>query len=268
MADFFIVFLKNELKLLCLFPGTMILCGLLVWLSARAVLHLFCGNRVFHITAAIGTPVHELGHALFCPIFGHRIDKLRLWSPSAEDGLYGYVNHSYSRRSLWANLGNLFISAGPIFSGMGVVVLTLILCYPAQWEAFFAAIGQIGEPEEILKTLPRHLGMLIASVPSAFSEHPVLACIGLVVMLSVALHISLSVQDIKTSGTGLLIYVLLSLPVTALLMLFGLTDAVHGFLVRGICLMLSLFSLVLALCLVWIVVALLFRLLRKLICGR
>ncbi len=268
MPAFFTSFLQNEFKLLCLFPGTMILCGLLVWLSSRAVLRLFCGNRVFHITAAIGTPVHELGHALFCPIFGHRIDELRLWSPTAEDGLYGYVNHSYKRRSLWANLGNLFISAGPIFSGMGVVVLTLFLCYPAQWKAFFFAIGEVGELGAIVTVLPRHLGTLIASLPSAFSEHPVRAIIGLIVMLSVALHISLSVQDIKTSLSGLLIYVLLTLPVTAILMLFGLTESVHGFLVRGICFLLSLFSLVLTLCLVWILIALIFRLLRRLICKR
>ena len=43
---------------------------------------------------------------------------------------YGYVEHSYNPRNLWARLGNLFIGIGPIFSGLGVVVLLLWLCFP------------------------------------------------------------------------------------------------------------------------------------------
>ncbi|MBQ2734520.1 MAG: hypothetical protein IJF33_01675, partial [Clostridia bacterium] len=93
-------------RLVLLTLGTVVLCGLSVRLCSCVFSRLLGSgaSRIFDVTATIGTPIHELGHALMCPLFGHKIKKMRLWLPTAQDGTYGFVEHSYSKRNLWARL--------------------------------------------------------------------------------------------------------------------------------------------------------------------
>lgn len=48
------------------------------------------------LTGLIGIPIHELGHAYFCLIFGHKIKNIKLFSFSSFEYSLGYVNHSYN----------------------------------------------------------------------------------------------------------------------------------------------------------------------------
>ena len=43
----------------------------------------------------LGTIIHELGHALFCIIFRHKITEMKLFDPDPETGTLGYVQHTY-----------------------------------------------------------------------------------------------------------------------------------------------------------------------------
>ncbi|MGE5315415.1 MAG: hypothetical protein ACM3Q4_12035 [Acidobacteriota bacterium] len=79
------------------------------------------------VTGWLGTPVHELGHAVFCILFGHRITGMRLFSPVPRDGSLGYVEHAFNRKNLYHQIGNFFIGAGPIISG------TLVLHLLMRW---------------------------------------------------------------------------------------------------------------------------------------
>jgi hypothetical protein len=71
----------------------------------------------------LGTTVHEIGHAFFCLIFGHKISQIKLFSPDPETGTLGYVKHSYNTRSLYQLTGNFFIGSGPILLGMALIFL-------------------------------------------------------------------------------------------------------------------------------------------------
>jgi hypothetical protein len=81
-------------------------------------------------TAWLGTPIHELGHAIFCLLFGHKITEIKFFKPDPVSGVLGYVNHSYNPNSLYQNIGNLFIGAGPLFFGSAVVYLLTITLLP------------------------------------------------------------------------------------------------------------------------------------------
>ena len=140
MGEWIIGLLRYTLEIIVLTLGVVIGCGFIVHLCSHLFVKLMGRKSMvfFNTTAAIGTPVHELGHAIMCLIFGHKITDMKLWIPRPENGVYGYVAHSYNQKNLWQKLGNLFIGLGPIFSGLGVVVLSLWLCFPTQWANYLA----------------------------------------------------------------------------------------------------------------------------------
>ena len=201
--------------------GAVVVCGLCVTLFRRAFLALMggrFGRGVVLTTSILGTPVHELGHALMCPLFGHRIVKMSLWQPSAPDGQLGYVNHAYNKRNLYHVLGNLFISIGPIFSGLGVITLALWLGFPDTFSEYMDAAAELAADGENffvlfaegLKMLPRLLTELIHGDTVPLWGR----ILALLVILSVSQHVSLSPEDIKGALSAIPLYLAIVLLVT------------------------------------------------------
>jgi len=76
-----------------------------------------------------GTLAHELGHILFCPLFGHKITGVRLFSLNSKSKNTGFVSHSFNSRNPYHLAGNFFISIGPLI--LGSILIYLILRYLA-----------------------------------------------------------------------------------------------------------------------------------------
>lgn len=268
MSNVVLDFLLYVGRLLVLTLGVFCVCGFAVRFCSRAFASLWGGNSetVFDLTAVIGTPVHELGHAVMCPLFGHKITAIKLWSPTAKNGVYGYVEHSYNRKNPWAQLGNLFIGIGPILSGLGVVVLTLWLCFPTEWNAYLAAsrVWVVSKDSALLDQVGM-IASLLLSILKAFFVNWLRSLIGILIILSVSLHISLSWADVKGSLGALPLYLLM-------LSVFAIATTVAGVsapVLSGLTLLnlrlLSIFCLVIAFAAVWVVIALLIRLIRMMI---
>ena len=260
MSEFLIAFVQYFGALILLTLGIPVICGLAVGLCSSVFSRLMgSGSRaVFDLTAIIGTPVHELGHAVMCPLFGHRIEKMRLWSPFSENGMYGFVDHSYNKRNPWALLGNLFIGLGPIFSGMLVTVLMLRFCFPEQWLSYLTLSKetlQLETASDVLKSLLALLKML----PKAFMEHPWRSLLGLAVILPISLHISLSWLDIKGSLMAMPIYLLLTLLFALVTQLIGIDRVMTSWLSLLNLRLASLFCVVLAFSVLWVLLGLLIR---------
>lgn len=257
-------YLLYLLKILLMTLGTLIACGFAVRLCAMLFSNLIGYKSItfFNITAAIGTPIHELGHAAMCILFAHRITDICLWSPSAENGVYGYVQHSYNRKNVWARLGNLFIGFGPIFSGLGVTILALWLCFPDQWAGYLSATRGLAitaiEPKEIFDGVLS----LITSMPQAFQTNWILAVVGLIVILPISLHISLSGADIKGSASAVPLFVLLAALFALVTMWIGFDQKVVSGLYLFNLRVLSLFAVVLAFSVIWVLIGVLTRLVR------
>lgn len=262
--NFLLYFLSLTLSTL----GVFFLCGLTVHLISRLFARLLGSGsgKVFDLTSVIGTPIHELGHAAMCKLFCHEITAIRLWNPRPEKGVYGFVEHSYSKRNLWARLGNLFIGMGPLFSGLGVTVLTLWLCMPSLWSDYLAHSSALAVTDPLpFAELIEGVFLLIGGLPKTVAADPLRTILGLVIVLPVSLHISMSPQDLKGSLSSLPIVIgilaILSLatfwtpartPILSGLMLFDLR-------------LLSLFALVIAFSLVWLILAALLRGIKLLI---
>ena len=224
------------LKALWFTLGAVVICGLAVSLCRKLFVSMMgggFGRGVVLATSIIGTPVHELGHALMCLLFGHKITDMALWQPASRDGNLGYVTHAYRKRNLYHILGNLFIGIGPILSGLGVLAMALWVGFPEAFEAYaatassMAAAGEGGLPLflEGMKLLPRMMSEMGSSEVPLWGQ-----IIALLVIFSVAQHVSLSPADIKGALTAIPLYLGILLILTAVCGLMGQNamDAVSG----------------------------------------
>ena len=81
-------------------------------------------------TGWIGTPIHEIGHAVFCIIFGLPIKKIQLFNPDPHALIRGYVSYAYQKNSLFKKVGIFFASAGPIILGTYLLYLAIYFLVP------------------------------------------------------------------------------------------------------------------------------------------
>ena len=245
--------------------GIIVVCGLCVTLCRRTFIAMMgggFGRGVVLTTAMLGTPVHELGHAGMCLLFGHRITAMALWQPSAPGGQLGYVTHVYRPKNLYHILGNLFIGIGPIFSGLAVLTLTLRLGFPNTFHQYMTASSAMASAEENfatlfvegLKMLPRMVEELIYGTDVPLWGR----IIALVVILAVSQHISLSPEDIKNSLKAFPLYLAILLVLTAVCGLIGTMamDTVMGGLSVFSAYLTALFVIVLVSALIQLLVAL------------
>ena len=163
-----------------------ILVGVLPWIVIAFIMQLLSNSirkslaKIFGIQGYIyltcpGVMVHEIGHALFCVIFRHKIVEMKLFSPE-DDGTLGYVNHSYNPNSFYQRIGNFFIGTGPIWFGI------VVLCF-VSW-----------------MLLPNEMN--IGNFFSAAFWGRWQSYIWLYLALTIASHITLSPPDLKGAADG------------------------------------------------------------------
>jgi hypothetical protein len=255
--------------------GAVMICGLAVSLCRRIFVSMMgdgFGRGVVLATSIVGTPVHELGHALMCLLFGHRITAMSLWQPRSSDGNLGYVTHAYRRRNPYHILGNLFIGLGPIFSGLAVLSLALLLGFPDTLSAYVSTASRMAAGGEGTVTLflegLKILPGIVEELTVSGSVPLWMKIIALLVILSVSQHISLSPADVKGALTALPIYLSLVLILTAVcgLLVESAMDTVTGALTLFSAYLTVLFVIVLVTSLLQLAIALPVWLIRKL-CG-
>ena len=76
------------------------------------------GRKGFLLTAWIGVPIHELGHAIMCVLFRHKIVGTQFFPTDTSQGALGYVQHQYNQKVYINELGT---------SSLELVLLFLVL---------------------------------------------------------------------------------------------------------------------------------------------
>ncbi len=122
--------------------GLVALFGILIAIFRKIFLGLSGNIGAFVLLAfgIVGTPIHELSHALMCVLFGHKITGIKLFSPTAKGGNLGYVNHTYNPRNLYHQAGNFFIGVAPVLVGSGVILGLMYLLVP---DIFASVTGEL-----------------------------------------------------------------------------------------------------------------------------
>jgi len=166
----------------------------------------------------LGTITHELGHAIFCLIFRHKITTLKLFEPDPETGTLGYVEHTYDSSSLYQQVGNFFIGIGPILLGTALIYLLLYLLLGLN-PFTFSANASIASPHvyswnilnQILHTLWTSSTNLLSEVFSRHNLSTWQLYVFIYLSFSIGSSITLSPSDIKGTFKGLSIIIILIL---------------------------------------------------------
>jgi len=168
------------------------------------------GADIYIWLTAPGIMIHELGHAFFCLVLGHKIVAMKLFAPN--DQTLGYVRHSFNNRSLYQRIGNFFIGTGPIWFGSVIVLLLLRLLLGVP------LASQGAPPTETLQST-HGLTVLTMDVIAASWR----AFVGLLrtahinswrfwvfayLVICIGSHITLSLADLQGAGQGLLALIL------------------------------------------------------------
>jgi hypothetical protein len=167
---------------------------------------------------APGIIVHELGHAFFCVVFGHRIMRMNLFRPGSHDGTLGYVKHAFDPGSLYQRIGNFFIGTGPIW--FGTIVIYLMSRYMLNASAF----NSINDIELTTDTLSSWSGvvfvahniinMVLSVIQSMFNFQLFSRWefyIFIYLVFVIGNNITLSLPDIRNSADGLIVLIVILL---------------------------------------------------------
>ena len=208
--------LKSFLLQILLTIGVIVIFGYTIALIRRA----FCritgraGSKILLATGIVGTPIHELSHAVMCIIFGHKIKQIKLYQPNSTDGALGYVTHSYNKRNVYHLIGNFFIGIAPIICGNGVILLLMRLIIPDISSDIWISLEAVSESDvssyfvfiiEFLKTLFDPLNFDNA-----------LFWVFIVLAIMISSHMELSGADIKNGASGFAVIAAILLTVDVL----------------------------------------------------
>lgn len=215
--------LSNFLLQLVFTVGIVVVFGLIIAFARRMFCRLIgpAGPKILLLTGIVGTPIHELSHAIMCIIFGHRITEMKLYQPNSDDGVLGYVAHTYNPRNIYHQIGNFFIGVAPIIGGSGVLLLLMNLMLP---DMFVDVLDQLSLLENITTDFASIAGVFfdvfLKVIAIVFDFSYVGAFIWwafIILALMISSHMEVSSADIKSGVGGLCFIAVLLLIVDAIL---------------------------------------------------
>lgn len=199
------------------------------------------GINFIVFTGFIGTVVHELSHMLMAFIFNHKIVKVELFRPFKykEDGVLGYVKHTYNPSSLYQQIGNFFIGIAPMIFGTLFIWILLILFSNDTYQVLTNNIHidlyiKYLESTDYLKVFSLLINDTLLILKSMFSLK-YLADLKHLIMLfliySIATHMSLSLADLKGSFKGFIVCFIIVFIVTLFINLLNQANLFNNILI-------------------------------------
>lgn len=218
--------------------GIVVLCGLFISFCNKC-LYDACGDAAFGVvrfTGYIGTPVHELSHALMCLLFGHTVTKVKLVNSDKRSRTLGYVEHTYYKTNLYHQIGNYFIGVAPILAGGAAVLLFVWLFMPDMLTEMNGAVHSLSELDRVPRVLAEVWRVLFDKVNFSNIRY----WLALVFSVTVVIHMEISRSDFRSGLRGLSVLAVMLL-VTDLILGFMFPSALTVF--TGICVKIGVGSL-------------------------
>jgi hypothetical protein len=167
------------------------------------------GSAGTYLVSWLGTPIHELSHAIFCIIFLHRIVEIKFFSPDPVTGTLGYVHHKWNKYNPWQMLGNFFIGIGPVIFGCAALFALFYFLIPGSsraWDDITTRVAEIDGANSIGDYLAVLQGSALVMVRLIFTASNLASWqfwVFLYLAICVASNIRLSWADLKIALSGL-----------------------------------------------------------------
>ena len=164
--------------------------------------------RFRYLTAFIGTPVHELSHALLCVLARHKIHEIKLLQLNGSSQL-GYVHHSFNPKSLYQQCGRFFIGMAPIFGGLLTMGIISTAIYPNYGFGQLIGANQnkllaISSVSGYLDVFAQNIGHALTLFTDLFNQGKLKFIVWFFAMASITSHICPSASDMKGAASGAL----------------------------------------------------------------
>ena len=218
VATFYLLHVALTAGLFCVFGMVIAACNKMFYSGLGSKSTLVC-----YITGFIGTPIHELAHALMCLIFGHKIKEIKLFQINSADGELGYVNHTYNPRNVYQRAGNFFIGIAPVLVGFLILTGLFYLLMP---DIFAACVHEVetvnwsGGVSGFFDKLSDLFGLLFECF--TMWQWWVFVLIG----SFIALHMTLSKADWDGALSGIVLYLILFAAIDIIIALISM-DAMN-----------------------------------------
>lgn len=193
--------LINTAEQLVTFVGIVFAVGFVISILNRVFYSIVGSNRaLIYITGAIGTPIHELSHALMCILFGHRITEVKLFQMNSADGTMGYVSHTSNSRNLYQQIGHYFIGVAPILVSSVLLFVVLKHCIPSAYKEIEITFEYLADEKAFswMLEFDAHFVDIMDAFFSNIGENA-FGWVFLLLSMCVALHMNLSYSDIQSS---------------------------------------------------------------------
>lgn len=199
------------------------------------------GINFIVFTGFIGTVVHELSHMLMAFIFNHKIVKVELFRPFKykEDGVLGYVKHTYSSSNLYQQIGNFFIGIAPMIFGTLSIWILLILFSSDTYQILTNSVHTdlyiiYFKSYDYLKCanlLIRDTLLVLKHMLSIKYLFDIKHLIMLFFIYSIATHMSLSLADLKGSFKGFIVCFIIIFIITLFINLLNQANLFNNILI-------------------------------------
>ena len=171
-------------------------------------------STILKYSLYVGVPIHELSHMVMCIIFGHKIESFKLIDENHNTGTLGYVNHRYNKRNIYHIIGSYFIAFGPLYIGSLIILLLGYLITPNTIRYFYIDLNRINILSD-LSYIPNYLNLvidnyknLLFSVAIEFDVLKILNWLIVLILMSIAINLDLSKQDLRNSTKGIVVLVI------------------------------------------------------------
>lgn len=193
--------------------GVFIVFGFLfniISIKSNKLLYLSFGEKALIITGLVGTVIHELSHLIMAVIFNHKIVNIELFRPFKykEDGILGYVSHTYNTKSIYQQVGNFFIGIAPMIFGTLTIWVLLFIFSNLKFNDLISLVNineylQYIKDFNILKVIQSLIFNTILLLKTILS-FDFKSIILIFLIYSVSSHMTLSTLDLKGSFKGLI----------------------------------------------------------------